>query len=107
MERTAVVRRRRLLRGGSGRWSARGDARRRRLDAKRDLGDLRLLQQIEDRHGLKSTLIASQLPVDHWHDHIGEATLADAILDRLLHNSHRLPLKGESMRKIDPKIDPS
>jgi len=66
-----------------------------------------LMEVIEDRHGLRSTLIASQLPVDHWHDYIGEATLADAILDRLLHNSHRLPLKGESMRKIAPKVDPS
>ena len=66
-----------------------------------------LMEVIEDRHGLMSTLIASQLPVDHWHDYTGEATLADAILDRLLHNSHRLPLKGESMRKIDPKLDPS
>jgi DNA replication protein DnaC len=58
-----------------------------------------LMEFIEDRHGLRSTLIASQLPVEHWHDFIGEATLADAILDRLLHNSHRLPLRGESMRK--------
>jgi len=54
----------------------------------------------EDRHGLKSTLICLQLPVENWHEYIGEATLADAILDRLLHNTHRLPLKGESMRKI-------
>lgn len=66
-----------------------------------------LMEVIEDRHGLRSTLIASQLPVEHWHDTIGEATLADAILDRLLHNSHRLPLKGESMRKIAPEVDPS
>lgn len=58
-----------------------------------------LMEVIEDRHALKSTLIASQLPVEHWHEFIGEATLADAILDRLLHNAHRLPLKGESMRK--------
>ncbi len=58
-----------------------------------------LMEVIEDRHGLKSTLIASQLPIEHWHDYIGEATLADAILDRLLHNAHRIQLKGESMRK--------
>jgi DNA replication protein DnaC len=58
-----------------------------------------LMEVIEDRHGLHATLIASQLPVEHWHAYIGEATLADAILDRLLHNAHRLPLKGESMRK--------
>lgn len=64
-----------------------------------------LMEIIEERHGLKSTLIASQLPVDHWHDYIGEATLADAILDRLLHNAHRLPLKGDSMRKRQRKLD--
>ncbi len=58
-----------------------------------------LMEIIEDRHSLRSTLIASQLPVEHWHEFIGEATLADAILDRLLHNAHRLPLRGESMRK--------
>jgi DNA replication protein DnaC len=58
-----------------------------------------LMAVIEDRHGRRSTLIASQLPVDHWHEYIGEATLADAILDRLLHGAHRLNLRGESMRK--------
>ncbi len=58
-----------------------------------------LMEFIEDRHGLRSTLIAAQLPIEHWHEFIGEATLADAILDRLLHNAHRLPLKGDSMRK--------
>ena len=58
-----------------------------------------LMEVIEDRHGLRSTLIASQLPVERWHDYLGEPTLADAILDRLLHNAHRLPLAGESMRK--------
>ena len=47
----------------------------------------------------RSTLITSQLPVEHWHDYIGEPTLADAILDRLVHNAHKLTLKGESMRK--------
>ncbi|MBF0471234.1 MAG: ATP-binding protein [Gammaproteobacteria bacterium] len=47
----------------------------------------------------------SQLPIDHWHEYIGEATLADAILDRLLHNAHRLPLKGDSMRKKQKKLD--
>ena len=64
-----------------------------------------LMEIIEDRHGLKATLIASQLPLEHWHEYIGEATLADAILDRLLHNAHRLPLKGESMRKKQQKFD--
>lgn len=58
-----------------------------------------LMEVIEDRHGRRSTLIASQLPVEHWHDYIGEATLADAILDRLLHGAHRLNLRGESLRK--------
>lgn len=58
-----------------------------------------LMELIEDRHGLRSTLIASQLPVDHWHDYLGEPTLADAILDRLLHNAHRLPMKGASLRQ--------
>ena len=64
-----------------------------------------LMEVIEDRHGLKSTLIASQLPIEHWHDYIGEATLADAILDRLLHNAHRLTLKGESLRKNNKNLD--
>lgn len=58
-----------------------------------------LMELIEDRHGLRSTLIASQLPIEHWYEFIGEPTLADAILDRLLHNAHRLQLSGESMRK--------
>ena len=66
-----------------------------------------LMEVIEDRNGLSATLIAGQLPVDHWHEFIGEATLADAILDRLLHNAHRLPLKGGSMRKKHQKLDPS
>jgi len=57
------------------------------------------MEVIEDRHGARSTLIGSQLPVTKWHAWIGEATLADAILDRLIHGSHRLPLKGGSMRK--------
>ena len=64
-----------------------------------------LMEIIEDRHGLRSTLIAAQLPIEHWHEFIGEATLADAILDRLLHNAHRLPLKGDSMRKKHKKLD--
>ena len=58
-----------------------------------------LLEILEDRHGIQSTLVTSQLPVDHWHEIIGDATLADAILDRLVHNAHRITLKGESMRK--------
>ena len=63
-----------------------------------------LLEIVEDRHNLKSTLITSQIPVDHWHELIGDPTLADAILDRLIHNAHRVPLKGESMRKKQSKL---
>ncbi len=60
-----------------------------------------LLEILEDRYGSRSTLVTSQLPVDTWHDSIGDATLADAVLDRLVHNAYRLPLKAkESMRKI-------
>jgi DNA replication protein DnaC len=58
-----------------------------------------LLEILEDRYDKKSTLITSQLPVEQWHAYIDEPTLADAILDRLVHNSHRLALKGGSMRK--------
>jgi len=58
-----------------------------------------LLEIMEDRHGSKSTIVTSQLPMTKWHSCIGDATLADAILDRLLHNGHKLQLKGESMRK--------
>ena len=49
--------------------------------------------------GLRSTMITSQLPIDHWHEIIGDPTLADAILDRLVHNAYKINLKGESMRK--------
>tara|TARA_R110001583_G_scaffold192433_1_gene358910 strand:- start:3756 stop:4514 length:759 start_codon:yes stop_codon:yes gene_type:complete len=66
-----------------------------------------LLEIMEDRHGICSTLITSQLPISQWHKAIGDATLADAILDRLLHNSHKLNLKGESMRKAMSKIEES
>jgi len=58
-----------------------------------------LLEILEDRHQLRSTLIAGQLPIDHWHSIIGEPTLADAILDRLVHNAYRINLKGGSLRK--------
>lgn len=64
-----------------------------------------LLEIMEDRHGLRATLITSQLPIEQWHKAIGDATLADAILDRLLHNSHKIKLKGESMRKAMSKIN--
>ena len=58
-----------------------------------------LMELIEDRHGRTSTIIASQLPVSNWYDVIGEETIADAILDRLVHVSYRIELKGESLRK--------
>jgi DNA replication protein DnaC len=57
------------------------------------------LEIMEDRHGSKSMVITSQLPITKWHAYIGDATLTDAILDRLLHNAHKLNLKGKSMRK--------
>src|SRR5580658_7525807 len=58
-----------------------------------------ILEIVEDRHNRGSTILTSQLPVDHWHDAIANPTIADAILDRLVHNAHRITLKGESMRK--------
>lgn len=61
---------------------------------RRDLSEV-----MEDRHGLKSTIMTSQIPVSKWHDHIGDPTVADAICDRLVHNAHRLVLKGPSRRK--------
>jgi DNA replication protein DnaC len=57
------------------------------------------LEIIEDRHGCSSTIVTSQLPIENWHENIGDPTLADAILDRLIHNAHKIPLKGASMRK--------
>ena len=57
-----------------------------------------LMEVIDDRAGTRSTIVTSQLPVEHWHAWIGDATVADAILDRLLSRSHRLELKGESLR---------
>jgi DNA replication protein DnaC len=63
-----------------------------------------LLEILEDRHGLRSTLITSQLPVKHWHDIIADPTLADAILDRLVHNAYKLVLDGDSMRKKQSKL---
>lgn len=58
-----------------------------------------LMEIIEDRHGKRSTIFTSQVPVNKWHEVIGEQTIADAILDRIIHVAHRLELKGESMRK--------
>jgi DNA replication protein DnaC len=58
-----------------------------------------VLELLEDRYGRKATLVTSQLPFEHWHDVVGDATFADAILDRLVHNAHRITLKGASMRR--------
>jgi DNA replication protein DnaC len=58
-----------------------------------------LLEIIDDRYQRKSTIITSQLATDHWHQYIGDPTLADAILDRLVHNAYRITLKGDSVRK--------
>ncbi len=58
-----------------------------------------LLEILDDRFNVRSTLVTSQLPTEHWHQHLGDPTLADAILDRLVHNAYKLDLKGESMRK--------
>jgi len=59
-----------------------------------------LLEVLEDRYELKATIISSQIPVDKWHDLIGDPTIADAVLDRVIHNAHHLTMKGESMRKL-------
>lgn len=61
-----------------------------------------LIEVIEDREGLRSTIVASQLPVARWHDHIGDPTVADALCDRILHRAHRIELKGPSRRKDEP-----
>jgi DNA replication protein DnaC len=64
---------------------------------------MELLEILEDRNGRGSTLVTSQIPADQWHEVIGDPTLADAILDRLVHNAHRVALSGESMRKLTGK----
>lgn len=63
-----------------------------------------LLEVLEDRHGNRSTIATSQLPIEEWHGVIGDATLADAILDRLVHNAYKINLRGESMRKRQAKL---
>ena len=64
-----------------------------------------LLEIFEDRYGARSTILTSQLPIEHWHDHLGEATVADAICDRVLHNAHRIALAGPSWRKETAQLD--
>ena len=67
-------------------------------EARRDLMEI-----IDDRHGRRSTIVTSQLPVDAWHAVIGDPTIADALLDRLVHNAHRITLIGHSMRRKSSK----
>jgi len=69
-----------------------------------DEGRRDLLEILEDRSGKRSTLVTSQLPVDHWHESIGDPTLADAILDRIVHDAHKINLQGDSMRRKKSKI---
>jgi DNA replication protein DnaC len=64
-----------------------------------------LLEVLEDRTGRRSTLVTSQLPLEHWHEALGNPTLADAILDRLVHHAHVVVMKGGSMPKLHPAVD--
>ena len=59
-----------------------------------------LLELVDDRHQLHSTIIVGQIPLEHWHELLPDPTVADAILDRLVHNAHKISLKGDSMRKV-------
>jgi DNA replication protein DnaC len=65
------------------------------------------LEILEDRHQLHSTVIASQIPAGHWHELMDNPTVADAILDRLIHNAYKINLKGESMRKKKSTLTPA
>jgi DNA replication protein DnaC len=72
------------------------------------LGDLErrdFLEILDDRYGRRATLVTSQLPIEHWHDVVGDPTFGDAILDRLVHNTHRITLKGGSMRRLYSSTD--
>ncbi len=62
------------------------------------------LEILEDRHGIRSTVLAGQIPVEHWHELMKNPTLADAIMDRLIHNAYKINLKGESMRKKKTRL---
>ena len=59
-----------------------------------------ILEVLEVRHGITSTIVSSQIPMEKWHDTIGDPTIADAVLDRVIHNAHIITMKGESMRKL-------
>jgi DNA replication protein DnaC len=63
-----------------------------------------LMEVIDDRHQRASTILATQIPIENWHDTIGDPTYADAILDRLVHNAYRIELRGDSMRRRKPTI---
>jgi DNA replication protein DnaC len=63
-----------------------------------------LLELLEDRYDRRATIVTSQLPVEHWHEALGDPTLADAILDRLVHNAYKMNLRGESMRKSQGRL---
>ncbi|MCP4722761.1 MAG: ATP-binding protein [Desulfobacteraceae bacterium] len=64
-----------------------------------------LLELLEDRHNVSSTIITSQLPISKWYDNIGDPTMADAICDRVIHNAHKIELDGDSVRKKKGKVD--
>jgi DNA replication protein DnaC len=64
-----------------------------------------LLEVIEDRHEIKSTIITSQIPIKHWHELIGNQTIADAICDRIVHNAHKIELRGETIRKLKGLVE--
>jgi len=63
-----------------------------------------LMEVIDDRHQRASTILATQIPIERWHDTIGDPTYADAILDRLVHNAYRIELRGDSMRRRKPDM---
>ncbi|HHW43852.1 MAG TPA: ATP-binding protein, partial [Desulfotomaculum sp.] len=63
-----------------------------------------LLEVIDDRWQVRSTIVASQLPLEHWHGLFPDPTVADAVLDRLVHNAHKINLKGESLRKVKSSL---
>jgi DNA replication protein DnaC len=69
-----------------------------------DLHRRDLLELLDDRYNLRATIITSQLPITHWHEAVGDPTLADAILDRVVHNSYKISLTGNSMRKQNGKL---